>query len=176
MTTLDIIIIVVVGASSILSAVKGFIRDIFSVIALITGIILAFLFYVDGAPYVGAVISEPTICRIISFAVIFIVVSAVISIIGHFLSRAITGSELSPYDRAAGACFGFLKGLVLAAVILFFVSIFIPDAVTKSRLSGPILRGTDSAVKLLPQGVKKKIDKAGKSLRQIKAETTPPKK
>ncbi len=176
MSTLDIIIIVVVGASSILSAMKGFIRDIFSVIALITGIIVAFFFYADGAPYVGAVINEPTISRIISFTVIFIAVSAVVSIIGHFLSRTIAGSELSPYDRAAGACFGLLKGLVLTAVILFFISIFMPDAVSKSRLSGPILRGTDIAVKLLPQGVKKNIDEARKGLQQIKAETTIPKK
>ena len=49
MNYLDVTIIIILGASVIYSVIKGFIRDAFSLLAVILGIVAALLFYPAGA-------------------------------------------------------------------------------------------------------------------------------
>ena len=173
MNTLDIIIIIIIGAGTIYGAVKGFVRDVFSLIAVIAGIILALLFYDRVAGYGARIIPDPTVARIVSFAAIYFAVAIIVSILTHFLSRSLS-PDISTYDRLAGACFGVVKGLILAAAILFLVTSLGPSAVTGSRLARPIIRGTDLVIDLLPRASKEKIDRARDTLELIGGETTVP--
>jgi membrane protein required for colicin V production len=173
MSALDIIIIILVGVGTISGAVKGFIRDVFSLIAVVTGIIVALLLYDVAAAYLVPFIPEKTVARIVGFGVIFILSAAVVSIAGHFFSKSLS-PDVSPYDRLAGACFGFVKGLVFAAVILFFLTLLVPAAATGSNLAPPIVRGTGLVIDRLPGGAKEKIDRVRDALGRIRIEATTP--
>ena len=173
MSTLDIIIIIVIGVGTISGAVKGFIRDVFSLIAVVAGIIVALLFYERAAGYLVRIIPETTVARTVGFAVIFVAVAVIVSIIAHFLSKSLS-PDVSPYDRFAGACFGFIKGLILVALILFILTVLVPGTVKGSRLAPPIMHGTDLVIDLFPKGVKEKIDRAKDALRLIGGAITTP--
>jgi membrane protein required for colicin V production len=173
MSALDIIIIIIVGVGTISGAVKGLVRDALSLIAVLAGIIVALVCYDQAAEYLAQFIPEPTVARIVGFGVIFIVSAAVVSIAAHFFSKSLS-PDVSPYDRLAGACFGFIKGLVFAAVLLFFLTLLIPAAAKGSKLTPPIVRGTGIVIDHLPGGVREKVDRVRDALGRIRIEATAP--
>jgi membrane protein required for colicin V production len=167
MNTLDILIIIIVGASAIYGAVRGFIRDIFSLIAIAIGIVLAIILYPWAASYVIRFVPDPVSAHLIGFATVFIIGAIAISILGNLISKAIGGTDISPYDRFAGACFGLIKGVLFSAVLIFFASILVPSVLTHSMLAPPISRNTEHIINQLPRTAEVEIFEFRNTLREI---------
>jgi len=170
MSILDIILIILITASAIYGITKGFIRDIFSLIAVIIGVVAAFIGYPWAASYLAGIIPAGAPANIAGFAIILLSVSIAVSVLGVILAKMIAGADLSIYDRIAGACFGLIEGLVVASFIVFFTAILIPSAVSSSRIAPGLLRAVNTTVSVLPADVQEKIDAVKTSLTKMRNE------
>jgi len=164
---LDISIIIILGASTIYSVIKGFIRDAFSLLAVILGMVAALLFYPMGAQMLEGFISQLQIANIVSFAIIFLTVSIVVSIVGMLISKMIKGADLSFYDRVAGGAFGLVKGYILVAVLVIIVTTLFPSSTTTSRIAPYIIKSVTMVTDILPKDYQRKIEKQRRSLENI---------
>jgi membrane protein required for colicin V production len=131
MNTLDIIFLGLIGASVVYSLIRGLIREIFSFLSIIVGFFTASY----GSPMItmGLVrwIQNETLAQIVGFAFLFVLAALCVSLIGKLLSRWMKKMDLGWADRIAGAAFGFLKAILLVAIILLVLTAFFPP---KSRI------------------------------------------
>ncbi len=126
MSIFDIILIVLISTTVIYGITKGFIRDIFSLIAVIVGVVVAFIGYPWAAGYLSEIIPAGPPANIVGFAVILLSVSIAVSVLGVVISKAISGADLSVYDRIAGAFFGLFEGIVVACFIVVIAATLSP--------------------------------------------------
>ncbi|MBN1574494.1 MAG: CvpA family protein [Deltaproteobacteria bacterium] len=171
MNYLDIAIIIILGASVIYSVIKGFIRDAFSLLAVILGIVASLLFYPTGAEMLAGLITNPQIANIVSFAVIFLAVSIVVSLLGMLVSRMIKTADLSFYDRVAGGTFGLVKGYILVAVLVIVVTTLFPASARTSKITPYVVRSIRVVTDILPADYQRKIEEQKKNLENLNERT-----
>ncbi|MBN1880850.1 MAG: CvpA family protein [Deltaproteobacteria bacterium] len=164
---IDIVIIIVLGASAIYSTVKGFVKDIFSLLAVILGIVAALVFYRMSAQLLEDVIASEEIRNTLSFAVIFLVVAVAVSIAGILVSKLIKSVELTFYDRLAGFAFGLLKGFLIVAVVVVVAISIMPRAAANSQLVPYVARAVDLVTDILPSEYRDSVDDTRDRLREF---------
>lgn len=170
----DTILIILIGASCVYGITKGFIRDIFSLIAVIIGVVAAFIGYPWAAGYLSAIVPAGPPANILGFALILLSVSIAVSVLGVVISKAIAGADLSAYDRIAGACFGLIEGIVIASIIVVIAAALIPSAVASSRIAPPLLKGVNAVITILPADTQKRIDASRNALEKLGNEQITP--
>lgn len=123
MTAFDFIVIGVVGLSTVLAFLRGFVRVGVSLAAWVLGVVGALRF----SEIVGGMLPDlgqsPATRYIIAFALILIVVLIVGAVVGYLLSRAARAVGLGFLDRALGAAFGFARGILIAVILVLFAGL-----------------------------------------------------
>jgi uncharacterized membrane protein required for colicin V production len=112
----DVIILAVIVLSAVMSAGRGLIRETFSIIAFIVGLLVAWLCIRFGQAPLKEMISpdEPSIVpAMILFLAGFLVSYALAAFLGARLSRLFNDSpEIGMIDRLAGAGLGVAKAIL----------------------------------------------------------------
>lgn len=118
----DIVIVIVVALAAIIGWRKGVVTTVLGIVILAVGIVLGLIF----KGQVGALIlgSDPLNQSSWDEIVGFLVVFAVVIIIGKFVKRMFAGFiedlDLSDVDRMLGLVFGvFLGGLLIVVLVIF---------------------------------------------------------
>ena len=112
MTTFDIFSSIILGLSRFFSLVKGFVREIFSLLAYVGGYLIAVKYQGAFAQVLMASIPSKPIAKLIAFVAIYIFSAIVISMIGKIIkSMLLSGSDLSMFDRFLGGILGLVKGV-----------------------------------------------------------------
>lgn len=118
---------------------KGFIFSIFSLIALILGIIGAVLFPEYAEKAISIIFQlESRLVPILAFVVTFLVIMILVNLVGKLLEKVIDMLALTVFNKIAGMGFGIIKAALITGVILF------------------IIEGIDSKIKFLPEEQKNK--------------------
>ena len=122
---LDITILVIVAASAIWGIVKGFVRQIASIAALLLGLWCAFKFTAPISAEIKEFLSleiAQNVMHVVIFAAIFLLVM----IASHFISKGIESilklSMLGWLNRLLGFLFGAIKATILLSVIAYIVN------------------------------------------------------
>ena len=124
----DVIILAVIVLSAVMSAGRGLIRETFSIIAFIVGLLVAWLCIRFGQAPLKEMISpdEPSIVpAMILFLAGFLVSYALAAFLGARLSRLFNDSpEIGLFDRLAGAGLGVAKAILacIGFVVLLHLS------------------------------------------------------
>jgi membrane protein required for colicin V production len=126
MNVLDIIFLVLTGASVIYSLIRGLAREIFSFLAVVLGFFGAGYGYSWAAEWLKGWVQQETLAQILGFAILFLLVALAVSLLGRLLSGIIHKGGLGWADRIGGAAFGFLKAVLLIAIILLALTAFLP--------------------------------------------------
>lgn len=121
MNTVDVIL----GILLFYGLVRGFFRGFFAELASLVGFIVGIYGAIYFSPYFANFIAElvtwnPQIIKILSFAIIFILIVFLISLVGKFLTQAASFVMLGVVNKLLGAAFGFLKAAVITSVIMIF--------------------------------------------------------
>jgi membrane protein required for colicin V production len=154
MNTLDIIFLVLIGVSVIYSLVRGLVREIFSFLAVILGFLGASYGYSAVAPWLKRVIANETLAQILAFAVLFVLIALLIGLLGKGLSRLIHQGGLGWADRMAGAAFGFLKAVIVVAIVVLILTAFLPPKskiLLESKVSPAALAAARGLSFLVPE-------------------------
>jgi membrane protein required for colicin V production len=126
MNVLDIVFLVLLGASVIYSLIRGLTREIFSFLAVILGFFGASYGQSWAAGWLQGWVHQETLAQILGFALLFVLIALAVSLLGRLLSGVIRKGGLGWADRMGGAAFGFLKAILLIAIILLVLTAFLP--------------------------------------------------
>lgn len=173
---LDFIFIVLLMTTAIVGIIKGFLRQIFSILAVVVGLILALSFYSRLSWIYLRLTSNELLANFLGFMTIFVAVVGIGWAVSYMLSKLARG-QLMVLNRTLGGLLGLLTGLLICGVIVFTLSVFpINKKVLKeSRLSPFSMRVAKLAVSLVPrelrekfketyQDITKKVGKDGKEI------------
>ena len=120
MGTVDIVIIVVIGILTITGFWKGIVKQIFGLVGVIAGYILAVKFYEPSSKFLMSI--HPGTARVISFIAIFLACIVVAHLVGWGIGKFLAISQLGLLNRIGGGLLGFLKGCILVAVMVMLLT------------------------------------------------------
>lgn len=121
LTWFDFAALAVLALSGVMAFARGLIREVFSIIAFIGGVLAAIFFRNMLAPLVEQFTPLSGLLAVVAAAlIIFLIVFIVITVAVSTLAKSVHQStEIGSFDRAGGLAFGILRGII--AVAVFFV-------------------------------------------------------
>jgi membrane protein required for colicin V production len=128
MTGVDCVIVVAVVLSMALAAKEGFFYEIFSLVGVVVGYVLAAWEYGRVAGWFSPYTRAQWVAEIGAFLLIFIAVVGVAGIVGRITRWTLKEVGLRWFDRLLGAAFGLLRGVLVIAVIVLALASFTPGA------------------------------------------------
>ncbi len=143
MNRVDVVLASVLALFALRGFWRGFSRELFALVGLIGGLVVAAATYGDAAPQLPASIPED-LRPIVAFAGVFVGVNLAARVVGAVIHRVLGVLLLSPVNRAAGAVLGAAKGAALAGIALLLVRALVPSPaliaeLDRSRLARPLL-------------------------------------
>jgi len=161
-TILDGIVIAVMLFSAVLAMVRGFSREVLSVVSWIVAAGAAYFLYPYLVPFASKYTESHTIAMIGSAAVIFVVVLIIISFITMRVADFIIDSRIGALDRTLGFIFGAARGLLLVVVAMLFFNWLVappqqPTWISEAK-SKPLIDSLgNKIVNMLPENADAKI-------------------
>ncbi|MFH1985933.1 MAG: CvpA family protein [Pseudomonadota bacterium] len=139
MNALDIIFAVILGFSLIRGIFRGLVKEVASIIGVLSGYYAAYTYYPLVARLLSRWMSDTAYLNIVSFLILFCLVFIIISMIGVVLKYLLSIAYMGWADRLSGALFGLTKAILVASVILVALTTFLPKnaALVRESLLAP---------------------------------------
>ncbi len=119
----DYLILVILFFSILISFFRGFVREAVSLVTWIAAFVLAFNFYIPFSDYLTPYIASETLRHTITFIGILLLILIIGLVINSLVKSLLHGSPVRGIDRVLGIFFGFVRGILLIAIILLFVNV-----------------------------------------------------
>lgn len=165
MNPVDLVFGIFILVMAIKGVIKGFVKEIFGLLALLCGIFFAHNFHAAlGLEFVKHITITKTTANIAAFFIIFFAVYIVTFFIGLIISSMLRKIDLGFLDRVFGFTFGVAKAmLVMVVIVLVFESFSSLKALSESlqresyfySLTEKIIYSTDMIERLEQVGVKR---------------------
>lgn len=155
-TLLDIVLIVVMLVSGLLAMVRGFMREVLSIIAWVLAAVATLYSYAKLLPYAKQYFNNDVVAAVAVIGGVFVVTLLVVSILTVRISDMVLDSRVGALDRTLGFLFGLARGLVIVVVAFLFFTWLVPDRSqpewVKSAKSRVVLTGTGQwLMSMLPE-------------------------
>jgi membrane protein required for colicin V production len=118
MATLDYIILAVVLISAIAGLVRGFLREVISLLAWVLAVWLAWKLGPLLVPYLGGALKRAPFGLWAGRGIVFTVVLVVGAIVGAIINHFVRLSIFSGTDRLLGFILGLARGVVILSVLM----------------------------------------------------------
>ncbi len=168
-TPFDWLILAVAVWSVLRGLMRGLIRELFALVALVAGITAAAWNYTSLAVWLARWIPNPASASIAAFLLLVLAVSLGVLLVGRLVRSAAHLVGLGLLDRLAGACFGLARASLLGAAILMACTTFLPPqpAIAHSRLAPSLFQIAHTAAILAPTDLEHRISAAITHLHSI---------
>jgi len=179
MQAYDLIMLIVLAATTIFGAIKGFAWQLASLASIVASYFIAYLLRNDVAKMINA---QPPWNLFLAMLLLYFGSSFIIWMLFRLVSTSIDKVRLKEFDRHLGAGFGLLKGMILCLLITMFAMTLLGAAqqqrIANSRSGLYISRILANADGLLPSEIKNivgpYIDKVEQKLQQGQIGLIPP--
>lgn len=161
MTVFDYAVILIMGLSVVLSVIRGAVREVLSLTAWVLAFWAAQSYTVEFSALLPDALSNPSLRLMTGFAVVFLTVLVVMSLIAILSSKLVKASGLSVADRTLGAVVGLARGflMILILVLLGGLTSLPRQPMWKNALFSSQLERVATSVKIwLPEGLSKRIN------------------
>lgn len=139
---MDILLLILLAVGFISGLFSGAIKQLISLVAFVTGFVLACLFYQPLADILTGFLNFPTFCKVVSFLLLWFIVPIIVNLIGSFISSLMNHLPVLGFlNRLLGGVLCMAKyALVLGTLIWFFSStnLLKEETMQKSRLCKPL--------------------------------------
>ncbi len=126
MTWADWAILAVLGLSALISVVRGFVKEVVSLLIWLAAAIVASIFHDQLATVLGDFIDTPSLRMLTAWIILFVGVLLVGSLLNYLLGKLVEATGLSGTDRLLGLLFGVIRGLIILMVVLIVLPKILP--------------------------------------------------
>ena len=123
MAWLDVVILGLILLSALISLVRGFVREAFSLAIWVLAFWISWSFFRDLEVPLRGWIDSPTVRLAIAFAVLMIVTLVVGGLVNYLIIQLIERTGMSGTDRLVGMVFGTARGVLLVAVLVLLAGL-----------------------------------------------------
>ncbi len=123
MAWFDIAILGIILLSTLISLVRGFVKEAVSLATWLVAGFLAVSYYPVLAAYLSAWIESPTLSQAAAFAILFICTLIVGGIVNYLISQLVSKTGLSGTDKMLGMIFGAARGILIVAMLVLFAGL-----------------------------------------------------
>jgi membrane protein required for colicin V production len=155
-TLLDIVLIAVMLISGLLAMVRGFMREVLSIIAWILAAGATLYAYAKLLPLAKQYFNNDIVAAVAVVGGVFLITLLVVSVVTVRISDMVLDSRVGALDRTLGFLFGLARGLVIVVVAFMFFNWLVPDRSqpewVRSAKSKVVLAGTGQwLMSMLPE-------------------------
>jgi membrane protein required for colicin V production len=119
MRTIDILLLLVIGAGAAKGYLKGGVKLLLSTVGLIVGLYIAKLMYIPFAETLCPSFTKSmTFARALAFIIIWVAVPLLSTLAGGFFTKTLEAMHINWLNKWAGALLGGLKYLILASLFI----------------------------------------------------------
>jgi membrane protein required for colicin V production len=130
---LDIVVIVILLISSVVAFLRGFVREVLTILGLGGAALTALVMGPEFAPGIEqwllgdlaadteeklwGIVPYDIAAMVMAYAGVFVVTLIVLSIISHYIAKSVHALGLGPVDRSLGVVFGIVRALLLIGLL-----------------------------------------------------------
>ncbi len=155
---LDLLLVIVVGASVAAGYIAGFARVGVGFIAAVTGLLCGFWFYGIPAAWVHQYLKSAAASNLLGFFIVFTGFLSAGALLGKLLAKLFRWTGLSWLDRLMGGAFGLVRGSLIAvafvSVLLAFTPRPLPAWMVDSRTLPYAIDASNLCASLAPKALK----------------------
>lgn len=145
----------VVMLSTVVAVLRGLVREVLSIVAWVCAGLAAIWFGPHAAIFLRAHVSTPFLAPVLAYAGIFFVVLVPLHFLGARISYSVHRSPVGTIDRFLGIPFGVARGLLIAGLAYFAISLVVPISEQPSWMTDanvmPMVRDSSDLISsLLP--------------------------
>ncbi|WP_343192718.1 CvpA family protein [Buchnera aphidicola (Taiwanaphis decaspermi)] len=121
MTSIDYLITIILILSTLISFIRGFCKEVLSIIFFILVISISYEYYYKFYN-LFSIIQNDTIRRVTTYGFLFFLILISESNFNKLISYFINKINVSYLDKILGLIFGFIRGIVLNVLLVFFIN------------------------------------------------------
>ena len=119
MSTIDIIILCILAIGAVTGAMKGFLKQLATLLGLVVGLLAAKALYAGLAERLSPVFGDSmTLAQVVAFIAIWLVVLLLFSLVAAMFTKMMEAVSLGGLNRLLGAVLGLLKYTLLIGVVI----------------------------------------------------------
>jgi membrane protein required for colicin V production len=166
MNSLDIIIIAIIGLVGFRGFRRGLIQEAVSLSSVFIGLFLASQLHGIFVPHLKVYVADQNTVQAMSYLITFIGTLVALWFLVRFLQNMLKVTMLTVVDKAAGAAFGAVEGLLLSLVLLLLLKAVLPGTNVVRR--SVFAQKTEPALVLLanftPAPIRETLEEGGFTL------------
>lgn len=152
-TWMDVAIIIVLLGGVFIGMNQGMVRQMFSLLGLFFGAVIASQRYQDLTEYLGF-IGDPNWQKVIAFALITVAILIAATMVGEIIRRVLSLMLLGCADRLAGGVLGAVESFLLvetALILMYKYPILgVVESIEESKIALQILQMAPTVLAVLP--------------------------
>lgn len=118
MTSFDYIAIAVLALSALIGLMRGFMREILSLVAYVVAFISAIWWGPDLSNWLAHYIENGLLRTITAYGAMFLIVLLLIGLLNMALGALLDRTGLTPADHGLGAVFGTVRGVIIILALV----------------------------------------------------------
>ncbi|MCU7837638.1 MAG: CvpA family protein [gamma proteobacterium symbiont of Taylorina sp.] len=115
----DYVIVSIILISTIISLLRGFVRESMALAGWIIAVWVSILFMQPLAILINPYLNlPPSILSLVSFTILFIITLIIAALVTNLVSALVDKTGLSGTDRSIGMLFGMARGILIVGVLI----------------------------------------------------------
>jgi membrane protein required for colicin V production len=159
MNWLDVVLTAILLVSVIASLRKGLSREVIGLVSVVLAMILGVWFYGTAGSFLIPYVSSRSAANFAGFFLVFFGVLLIGGVVGFVVGKFLKVTGLSMFDRALGAGFGLLRGILVAVALILGIMAFTPgdgapQSIVHSRMAPYVVDAARVCAAIAPRELK----------------------